>query len=85
MKQSLKDPEESRKTISQLTENLKEIEAQKMEDMFAGKVVNPYVAQNKEGLQLDPSSIYSSYLLYLKIKTERGQEGLIRKHFGIHE
>ncbi len=53
--------------------------------MFAGRVHHPYTAQNKEGLNIDPSSIYSSYLSYLRYKTERSEEALKRKHCSIHE
>ena len=42
-----------------------------MEDMFSGKVSFPYIAQNKDHVELDPSSIFSSYMIYLKIKMER--------------
>ena len=56
-----------------------------MEDMFTGKVSNPYIAQNKEGTEVDPSSLFSSYISLVKIKMERSDEALIRKHFTIHE
>ena len=54
-----------------MASKLKSIEAEKMEDMFCGKVASPYLTQNKEGYELDASSIFSSYSAYLKIKLER--------------
>ena len=60
--------EGSRDKIEKMVRELKEVEGERMEDMFAGKVSNPYVATNKNGNEVDPSSIFSSYMLYLKTK-----------------
>ena len=56
-----------------------------MEDMFSGKVTNPYVAQNKDKIQINPSGIFSSYMIYLKVKMERSDQALFRKFYTIHE
>lgn len=55
-----------------------------MDEMYRGKVKNPYIAQNKDALEVDPSQIYASYLSNLKIRSERADEALVRRHFAIH-
>lgn len=36
--------------------------------MFMGKVRDPYVAQNKDGVEVNPSLIYSSLLSQIKLR-----------------
>jgi hypothetical protein len=47
---------------------LKEMEGSKMQQMFSGKVVNPYLAQNRLNDEVDPSKLYSSLLKQISIK-----------------
>ena len=37
--------------------------------MFCGKVSYPYLGQNKEGLEVDTTSLYNTFLSLVKIKT----------------
>jgi hypothetical protein len=59
---------EGRETVGRLLGRLKEAEGARMEEMFGGRVVNPYVAENREGVEVDPSGMYRSYLTYLQVK-----------------
>ena len=59
---------EGQEKIKELLGVLKEAEAAKMDEVFAGKVQYPYIAENKESVEVDPSKIYQSYLGYLQVK-----------------
>lgn len=76
---------QGQENIKKLLSELKEVEANKMQQIFAGKVQFPYIAENKDSVELDPSRIYHSYLSYLQIKMQRADESLFRRHFAIHE
>ena len=39
--------------------------------MFSGKVLQPYLAQNKDHNEVDPSSMYASLLGQIKLKMEK--------------
>jgi hypothetical protein len=77
--------EKSRALIEQFSREIKGVEAERMEDMYGGRVSSPYLAQNKDGEFMDPSSMYSSYFSHLFTKMERSEESLFRKHFLIRE
>lgn len=39
--------------------------------MFSGKVSFPYLGQNKEGMEVNTTSLYTTFQSLVKIKTER--------------
>lgn len=52
--------------------------------MFSGKVISPYLAQNKYNEEVDPSKVYSSLLKQLSIKMERSDESLFYRFYSIN-
>jgi hypothetical protein len=42
-----------------------------MDDFYGCKVKNPYVAQNKDFLEVHPSKLFGSYMNTLSIKMEK--------------
>jgi hypothetical protein len=71
--------------IEELSLKLKQMEAQKMDEMFSGKVSQPFLAQNKDRREVQPSALYSSLLAQIKLKMEKHDQTLMKKHASIEE
>jgi hypothetical protein len=71
--------------IDEISLKLKQHESQKMEDMFSGKVLQPFLAQNKDHHEVDPSDIYASLLAQVKLRMEKNDETLQKRHASIQE
>jgi hypothetical protein len=53
--------------------------------MFSGKVCHPFLAQNKDHNEVNTSSLYTSLLNQIKIKMEKFDESLAKRHCTIQE
>ena len=52
--------------------------------MFSGKVISPYLSQNKYNNEVNPSKIYSSFMKQLSLKMLRADQNIYFKFIDAH-